>query len=417
MQVMEEKLNVLDVVRDQIKTVCDKLGLEPVVYELLKDPLRFYEVTFPVRMDDGSIRVFKGYRSQHNDALGPTKGGIRFHPDVYADEVKALSMWMTFKCATLGLPYGGAKGGLIVNTKELSEGELERVSRGFIRALAPYVGPEKDIPAPDMYTTPQIMAWMMDEYDKIMGYPNPGMITGKPIAVGGSLGRSSATSRGCLFVAREAARKLGFDVKGSRVVIQGFGNVGGFAAKLFAEAGAKVIAISDTKGCAYDPNGLDIEALEAYKREHGSVVGFTPSNLSKEEMFALDCDILVPAAMENQITPEIAASIKAKLVVEAANGPTTPEADKVLNERGILVLPDILANAGGVTVSYFEWVQNLQNYYWTEEEVNAKLEVKMVQAFNDVWAMHEKYAVSMRDAAYMTAIDKVAKAMKLRGWY
>ncbi len=413
----EKTLNVFEIVQKQIKDGCDMLGLEPAVYELLKQPQRFMQVAIPVKMDDGTVKVFDGYRSQHTDALGPTKGGLRFHPDVYADEVKALSMWMTFKCAVVGLPYGGGKGAIKCNPKEMSPAELERLSRGFIRQIAQIVGPEKDIPAPDVYTNPQIMAWMVDEFSVIRQYNSFGLMTGKPLIIGGSKGRNTATARGCAFTVREAAAKLGLDLAQSTTVIQGFGNAGSFAGVFMQEMGSKIIAVSDSRGAAYNPAGMDVQALIKFKAETGSVKGFPGSaDLSTDELLNLECDILIPAALENQITSRNAAGVRAKIIGEAANGPTTPEADEILYQKGVLVLPDILASAGGVTVSYFEWVQNLQNFYWTAEEVDQRLERMMVDAFENVYTMAKRKQVKMRDAAYLVAIDKVAQAMRTRGW-
>ncbi|MGI6142922.1 MAG: Glu/Leu/Phe/Val family dehydrogenase [bacterium] len=416
----EEKNNVLTGVQEHIKKVCNALGMEPAVYEILKEPLRFYEVTFPVKMDDGSIRMVKGYRSQHNDALGPAKGGVRFFPGVYPDEVKALSAWMTFKCAIANLPYGGGKGGVVIDTRELSEGELERVSRGYIRAIAPYIGPLKDIPAPDMGTNPKIMGWMVDEYCKQVGYHAPGVITGKPIIAGGSLGRGPATGRGIMLTFKRFAEAEGFDPKEVRVAVQGFGNVGRSAALHLHELGCKVVAISDISGTIYNSKGLDVPALARYAEKNPDNLKDAPG---EKEVFAdtrysleVDADVIFPCALENQITEENAPRIKAKYVVEGANGPTTTAGDEILKERGIKLVPDVLANTGGVTVSYFEWVQNLQNYYWTEEEINEKLEINMNKAFDDLYAMHKQHNVDMRTAAYMVAIDKVARAMKAKGW-
>ncbi|MDI6823695.1 MAG: Glu/Leu/Phe/Val dehydrogenase [Bacillota bacterium] len=413
----QETLNPFHIVQRQIREAVDALGVEPAAYEILKQPMRFLEVSIPVRMDDGSLKVFTGYRSQHNDALGPTKGGIRYHPGVFADEVKALSMWMTFKCSLLGLPYGGGKGAIACNPKEMSKGELERLSRGFVRAIAQIVGPEKDIPAPDVYTNPQIMAWMVDEFSQLRGYNNFGLMTGKPLIIGGSVGRSEATGRGCVIVALEAARVLGIPVQGARVVVQGFGNAGSVAARLMHEAGARVIAVNDSKGGAYNPDGLDPVAVNEYKARAGSVKGAPGTrDISNADLLALECDILIPAALENQITSQNAGQVKAKIVSEAANGPTTPEGDEILAGRGILVIPDILASAGGVTVSYFEWVQNLQSFYWTEEEVNARLEQMMKRSFSAVYRMHQEKRVPMRQAAFMVAVDRVVQAMRVRGW-
>lgn len=416
----EDKNNVLVMVQEHIKKVCDAMGMEPAVYEILKEPLRFYEVTFPVKMDNGAVKIVKGYRSQHNDALGPSKGGIRFHPGVYADEVKALSAWMTFKCAIANLPYGGGKGGVVIDTRQLSETELERVSRGYIRAIAPYIGPERDIPAPDMYTNAKIMAWMSDEYCKIVGRHAPGVITGKPIIVGGSLGRSAATGRGVMLTVRELAKVEGFDLKDSQVAIQGFGNVAQYAAVLLYELGCKIVAVSNTSGTIYNAAGLDIPKLIEYvKTQSRNLKNFGGEKEFVEDskyVLEVDADVVIPAAIENQIDENNAPNIKARYIVEGANGPITPAGEKILIERGIKVVPDVLANAGGVTVSYFEWVQNLQNYYWSEEEVNNKLEVTMTKAFQDVYNMHKKQGVDMRTAAYMVAIDKVARAMKAKGW-
>ncbi|MGB9867293.1 MAG: Glu/Leu/Phe/Val family dehydrogenase [Bacillota bacterium] len=413
----EKTLNPFEIVQRQVFEACQALGAEPAVYEILKQPQRVLEVAIPVKMDDGTVQTFIGYRSQHNDALGPTKGGIRFHPGVYMDEVKALSMWMTFKCAVLGLPYGGAKGAVRCDPKSMSPGEIERLSRGYIRAISQIIGPEKDIPAPDVYTNPQIMAWMMDEFSKLYQKNVFGVITGKPLIVGGSAGRNSATARGCVFTVVRAAQRLGIDLKGARVVVQGFGNAGSFAAQLMAEVGAKVIAVNDSKGAAVNPNGLDPVALAEHKRRTGTVKGFPGSrDASNDEILTMDCDILIPAALENQITSKNAAEVKARIVGEAANGPTTPEADEILHRKGVLVIPDILCNAGGVTVSYFEWVQNLMNFYWTEDEVNARLERMMIDAFDAVHDMHKSKNVTMRQAAYMRAVARVAEAMKVRGW-
>ncbi len=414
---MSENLNVFEIAQQQIKDACEKLKVKPAVYEILKQPMRVMEVAIPVKMDDGSVKVFSGYRSQHNLALGPAKGGLRFHPTITLDEAKALSMWMTFKSAVVGLPYGGGKGGVKCNPKELSEGEKERLSRGFIQAIAPIIGPEKDIPAPDVYTNAQVMAWMMDEYSKLRGYNTFGVITGKPLIVGGSIGRNEATARGCCFVIREAAAQLGINIKGARVVVQGFGNAGSIAARIMHDMGAKVVAVNDSRTGIYNHNGVDPYEVLEHKNKTGSVGGFPgTTEISNDELLALECDVLIPAAMENQITEENVDNVRAKIVGEAANGPTTPEADKVLYSKNILVLPDILASSGGVTVSYFEWVQNLQNFYWTEEEVNSRLEQKMVDAFNNVHRISKEYSVDMRSAAYMAGIKHLADAMEIRGW-
>lgn len=414
---MSENLNVFEIAQAQIKEACEKLECKPAVYEILKQPLRFLEVAIPVKMDDGATKVFKGYRSQHNDALGPAKGGLRFHPSITADEAKALSMWMTFKSAVVGLPYGGGKGGVACNPKELSEREKEQVSRGFIRAIASFIGPEKDIPAPDVYTNPKIMGWMMDEFSKIRGYNNFGVLTGKPLIIGGSQGRGQATARGCCITIREAAAKMGINIKGARIAVQGFGNAGSYVATILYDMGAKIIAVNDSKSGIYNSNGFDPYEVQQHKEKTGSVADFPHTTaISNEELLAMECDVLVPAALENQITEKNAAKVRAKIVAEAANGPTTPEANEILHKNNILVLPDILASAGGVTVSYFEWVQNLQNYYWSEEEVNERLEQKMTAAFESVYQASKKYSVDMRFAAYLVGVKQLAEAMEARGW-
>ncbi|MHB8928556.1 MAG: Glu/Leu/Phe/Val family dehydrogenase [Bacillota bacterium] len=413
----EKTMNPFLIVQQQIKTACDALKLEPAAFEILKQPLRVMEVAIPVTMDDGTVKVFTGYRSQHNDATGPAKGGLRFHPDVYVDEVKALSMWMTFKCAVLGLPYGGGKGAIKCNPKEMSQGELERVSRGWVDKMAQIIGPDKDVPAPDVYTNPQIMAWMVDEFSKLQQYNNFGLMTGKPLIIGGSAGRNTATARGCVFVIKEAAKRLGLEIKGAKVAVEGFGNAGSFAAQLMSDLGAMVVAVVDSKGGAYNSHGLDVKAVFDWKTKNGSVKGAPGTqDISNEALLTLDVDVLIPAALENQITAAIAPNVKAKIVGEAANGPTTPEADEILHKKGVFVIPDILASAGGVTVSYFEWVQNLMNFYWTEEEVNSRLERMMVDSFNAVYNMHVKQKVNMRSAAFMVAVDRVVQAMRVRGW-
>ena len=419
----KENLNPLENAQRQVKIACDALGLDPAVYEILKEPQRVIEVNIPVKMDDGTIKTFKGYRAQHNDAIGPTKGGVRFHPNVSLDEVKALSIWMTFKGGVMGLPYGGGKGGVIVDPSKLSQGELERLSRGYIAGLYKYLGEKCDIPAPDVNTNGQIMAWMVDEYNKLTGTNALGVITGKPVAWGGSEGRNEATGFGVAIIAREAAKKLGIDMTKSKVAVQGFGNVGRYTVKNVQKQGAKVVAVAEWAPSVgtyaiYNEDGLDFEELMAYMNEHKNLVDYPKAKMiSLDEFWELDVDILIPAALENAITKEVAEKIKAKLVCEAANGPTTPDGDEVLNARGIPVTPDILTNAGGVVVSYFEWVQNLYGYYWTEKEVEERQEVKMVQAFNDVWNLKEEKGVTLRQAAYMISVKKVAEVMKLRGWY
>lgn len=406
-------------VQAQIKDACDILGLDNNYFEILKQPMRALEVSIPVRMDDGSIKVVSGYRSQHNDAVGPTKGGLRYHQNVDFDEVKTLSMWMTFKCSAIGLPYGGAKGGITVNPKEMSQGEVERMTRGFARAMANFIGDDRDIPAGDVNTNAQIMAWIYDEVSKVKGHNMPGVITGKPIPVGGSLGRNEATGRGVVIALREAAKRLGMKTEGAKVAIQGFGNVGGFSGVYMQTLlGSKVVGVQDHTGGVYNENGMDAFELQNWVAAHGGVAGFPGStkSITREELFALDVDFLIPAALENQITDENQHLVKARLISEGANGPITRSASKKLFERGITIIPDIVANAGGVTVSYFEWVQNLQNYYWSLEEVNTRLERLMVDAFDAVYKMSQDKHIDLRDAAYVVAIRRVADAMKLRGW-
>lgn len=414
---MAKEMNPLVMAQEQMETAAKKLNLDPNILAILKEPQRVLEVTIPVKMDDGSIKVFKGYRSQHNDAIGPTKGGIRFHQSVTLDEVKALSMWMTFKCAVVGIPYGGGKGGVCVDPSQLSERELEQLARGYIRAISQIVGPEKDIPAPDVNTNPKIMGWMVDEFSKLRQYNSFGLLTGKPLSIGGSAGRTQATGRGVMITVREAAKKIGLNLQGATVAVEGFGNVGSYAAMNLYDQGCKIVAVVDLYGGIYSEEGVNPYELVKYVKQNGSVKNYPgTTSISTAELLALPVDILVPAALENQITADNAHEVKAKILGEGANGPTTPEADKILTEKGVFIVPDILANAGGVTVSYFEWVQNLMNYYWTEEEVNAKLEQLMVKAFADVYAMHKAYNVDTRTAAYMVAINRVAQAIKDRGW-
>lgn len=411
-----EKMDVLASTRTVVKTALEKLGYPDEVFELLKEPLRMLTVRIPVRMDDGSIKVFTGYRAQHNDAVGPTKGGVRFHPDVTEKEVKALSIWMSLKAGIVDLPYGGGKGGIICDPREMSFRELEGLSRGYVRAISQIVGPTKDIPAPDVFTNSQIMAWMMDEYSRIDEFNSPGFITGKPIALGGSHGRESATAKGVTICINEAAKKRGLDMKGARVVVQGFGNAGSFLSKFLYDAGAKVVGISDAYGALHDPEGLDIDYLLDRRDSFGTVTKLFNNTISNQELFELDCDIIVPAAVENQITAANAHKIKADIVVEAANGPTTMEATKILTERGILLVPDVMASAGGVTVSYFEWVQNNQGYYWSEEEVDKKLHEIMIKSFNAIYNTAQTRRVDMRLAAYMIGVRKMAEASRFRGW-
>jgi glutamate dehydrogenase/leucine dehydrogenase len=405
-------------VQSQLDDVCDALKLDAATKAYIRQPQKELTVSVPVRMDSGETKVFTGFRIQHNNACGPYKGGIRFHPEETVSTVRCLATWMTLKCAVVGIPLGGGKGGIICNPKEMSAGELERLSRSYVRQIWPLVGPDQDIPAPDVYTTPQIMAWMMDEYSTIKGYGNPGMITGKPIPVGGSIGRGDATSRGGMYTIIEAARHLDIALKGAKVAIQGYGNAGSFAAILLGEdLGCTIVAVSDSRGGIYNEAGLDGRKVLAHKEKTGSVVGFPGSQpISNESLLELDVPILLPSALEDVITMKNAANIKARIIGELANGPTSAEANEALYQRGIMVIPDILCNAGGVTVSYFEWVQGLYHFWWNESEVRAKLEEVMTNAFRGVLEMSLKHKVSMRKAAYMAAVSRVAEVMKLRGW-
>jgi glutamate dehydrogenase len=421
----KEYTSPLKSAQKQIKLACEQLELDPAVYDLLKEPQRVIEISIPVRMDDGSTKVFKGYRAVHNDAIGPGKGGIRFHPDVDLEEVKALSIWMTFKCCVTGIPYGGGKGGVTVDPRSLSQGELERLSRGYIRGLYKYLGEKIDIPAPDAGTNPQVMAWMVDEYIKITGNHDLGVITGKPVEWGGSRGRNEATGFGVAVIAREAARKFNIDIESATAAVQGFGNVGSFTVKNVQGLGAKVVAVAekdDQEGtyAIHNRDGLDFDDLYDYYYTQGnrSFINYPKGEIiSMDEFWELEIDLMIPAALENVITGEVAERLRAKLVCEAANGPTTPDGDEVLERRGIQLTPDILTNFGGVTVSYFEWVQNLYGYYWDEAEIVEKQEVEMVKAFNNVWKIKEEYGVSLRRAAYLYSVKRVAEVMKLRGWY
>lgn len=406
----------------QIKSACDELGLSDNVYELLKEPERLIEITIPVKMDDGSIRTFKGYRSVHNTAVGPGKGGIRFHPNVDPDEVKALSIWMTFKCCVTGIPYGGAKGGITVDPSTLSARELEALSRGYVQGLSKYIGEQIDIPAPDVNTNAQIMAWMADEFIKKNDRIEMGVITGKPVAWGGSKGRNEATGFGVSVIAREFLNRNGIDIKNSKIAVQGFGNVGSFTAKHIQRQGGKIVAISEWNKeigayALYNKDGIDYDDVAEYTANGGKLYEYPKAErIDTNTFWALDVDLLVPAAMENAITSEVAAIIKAKYICEAANGPITPDADKILEERGIEVAPDILTNSGGVTVSYFEWVQNQYGYYWSEAEVAEKQEVEMVNAFNAVWNVKQERGVSVRRSTYMYSVQRLAEVMQLRGW-
>ena len=413
-----DKLNLFEYAQEQLDNCAEILKLDPAIHAILRVPMRELHISLPVRMDDGKIKVFEGFRVQYNDSRGPTKGGIRFHPEETVDTVRALAAWMTWKCALLNLPLGGGKGGVICNPKEMSKGELERLCREYASRVWHFVGPEKDIPAPDVYTTPQMMAWMMDEYSKIAGRHQFGVITGKPISLGGSAGRSDATARGGLYTIREAAKELGVDLKGATVAIQGYGNAGSFAAILARSLfGCNIVAITDSKGGIYNDYGLDPRAVFEHKTKTGSVVGYPNTTpISNEEILELDVDILIPAAMENVITKNNASKIKAKIVGELANGPTAPEADDILYKNGVHVIPDFLCNAGGVTVSYFEMVQNFYMYYWDEEQVHERLDKKMTPAYHSVLETSKKYNINMRQAAYVVAVKRVVEAMSDRGW-
>ena len=410
-------MNPFAVALDQLGEAAKIVGIDKGMHDILAQPKRILTVSIPTRMDNNEIHVFTGFRSQHNDALGPYKGGIRYHPQVSIDEVKALSMWMTWKCAIVNIPYGGGKGGIICNPKQMSNGELERMTRRYAYAIADIIGPHTDIPAPDVYTGGKEMSWIMDTYSALKGnFVQPEVITGKPLAVGGSLGRNEATGRGLSFTVREAAKKLAINLKAASVAIQGFGNAGQFAAQLLEEMGAKIVAVSDSQGGILNDNGLSVGSVRLHKEKTGSVVGFPGSrSVSNEEILETDCTILVPAALENQITKSNAAKVTAKLVEEAANGPTTPEADEILHKKKIMVIPDVLANAGGVTVSYFEWLQNLRREFWTEEQVNSMLDKKMTQAFSDAYDTYNKYQVNMRKASIALAVSRVTEAIKMRG--
>ncbi len=405
-----------DVALRQYDSVAEKLDIDPGIREMLRHPRFAVEVAFPVKMDDGTVRVFKGYRVIHNTARGPGKGGIRYHPDVTFEEVKALSMWMTWKCAVVGLPFGGAKGGVTCNPLEMSQAEIERLTRRFTTEISDVIGPATDIPGPDVFTNPQVMAWMMDTYSTQKGKFVPGIVTGKPIPLGGSLGRAAATARGLVICIREAARELGLPLNSLRIAVQGYGNVGSNVVSILNGYGCKIVGVTDVMGGVCRETGLDPEALTTQLRETGSVEG-TPGtdSLSNAELIELDCDVLVPAAIESQITKANAGNVKAIMIAEGANGPTTPEADEILSDKGVMVIPDVLANAGGVTVSYFEWVQNLMNFYWTEEEVAERLERIMTESFAAVLGTAREMGTNLRAAAYNLAIMRVAEAMKLRG--
>lgn len=416
---MADKVNPYEEMKKMVDKAGKTLGLDPGMVEVLKSPKRELSVNFPVRMDNGSVRVFTGYRVQHNEARGPFKGGIRYHPQVDIDEVRALASWMTWKTAVVDIPYGGAKGGIICDPKKMSVGEIERMTRRYASEISIIIGPNKDIPAPDVNTGGREMAWIMDTFSMHVGFACPGVITGKPREIGGSLGRPEATARGLVFCVREAAKKIGLNLKGATVAIQGYGNVGASAHKLIErDFGAKVIAVSDSQGGIVSEKPLKYEEVWAHKQKTGTVKGFPGTKtISNEEILELKVDVLLPCALENVITKDNAGRIRAKISGEGANGPTTFDADATLWKNGVLVLPDILANAGGVTVSYFEWVQNNYNFYWTEEEVNQKLEQIITRAFHEVWNMHDKHKCNMRDAAYLVAVKRVADATRTRGFY
>jgi glutamate dehydrogenase len=411
-----ESLNVLLATQQVIREALNRLGYGDDLYHLLSQPLRTLTVRFPVTMDDGSVKVFTGYRAQHNDAVGPTKGGIRLHPDVNEEEIQALSMWMSVKCGIADLPYGGGKGGIVCDPRDMSFAEIERLSRAYVRAISQIVGPAKDIPAPDVFSNSQNMAWMFDEYSRIRESDSPGFITGKPVVLGGSVGRERATARGVAICIDEACRVKGIQLNGAKVVVQGFGNAGSYLAKYMKDAGALVVGISDAYGALYQPNGLDIDELLERRDSFGSVTKLYRDTITNKELLELPCDILVPAAIENQITTDNAPNIQASIVVEAANGPTTMAATDVLDRRGILVVPDVLGNSGGVIVSYFEWVQNNQGYYWSDSEVDTNLSRVLQRSFSAVYAASQKYSVNMRLAAYIVGVQRMAEAARWRGW-
>ena len=415
---MKEGMNPLTMAQQQLDTVAERLKLDVSIHQRLRYPRRSLSFAIPVTMDDGIVRVFQGYRVHHNMFRGPTKGGIRYHPEVTLDEVSALAMWMTWKCALMEIPFGGAKGGVICNPREMSVGELERMTRRMTSEMMIILGPNKDIPAPDVNTNAQTMAWIMDTYGMNMGHAVTSVVTGKPIPLGGSRGREEATGRGCVVSVIEALKRLDISVEDVRVAVQGFGNVGAIAARLIAQEGAKVVAVSDSQSGVYNPNGLDVVSAIAHKSETGRVADFSDADaMTHSELLGVDCDVLIPAALGNEITGQNAGGIRAKIIAEGANGPTTPDADQILYDRDVIVIPDILANAGGVTVSYFEWVQGLMEFFWSEEEVNNRLQTVMQKAFDDTWQMAKKENIDLRTAAYMLAVDRVAEAGTLTGVY
>ena len=415
---MESAGSIFNAMLQEFDGAARILGLDPGIWKVLTHPKRQITVSCPVQMDNGEIEVFTGYRVQYNITLGPAKGGIRYHPDVSLDEVTALAAWMTWKCAVAHVPFGGGKGGVVCDPTRMSRRELEALTRRYVAEIIDSIGPEKDVPAPDVNTNDQIMAWVMDTYSMHVGHTSTAVVTGKPVEMGGSLGRREATGRGVMIVTREAAQHLGFDIKGATVAVQGFGNVGSVSADLLAGLGAKIVAVTDWKGGVYNPDGLDVAGMLDFARQHKTIDGFPGGeSIENEQLFALEVDVLVPAALENQITMENAPAIKARIVAEGANGPTTPEAHRHLHERGVFVIPDILANAGGVTTSYFEWVQDRHGYFWTEPEVNHRLETMMREAFRAVLQTSLKYKTDMRTAAYIVAINRVATVTKMRGMY
>ena len=410
--------NPYAIAREQLRRVGKTFAIDPNLINVLERCKKSVEVSIPVTMDDGSVTVFEGYRVTHNIARGPSKGGIRYHPSVTRDEVKALAMWMTWKCALMGIPFGGAKGGVVCDPKQLSRRELEGMTRRFTSEIINEIGPEKDIPAPDVGTDASVMAWIFDTYSMNKGHSVLGVVTGKPLAIGGSLGREEATARGALYVINDALQEEGKSPEGLRVAVQGFGNVGRHLARMLAEEGALVIAVSDSNGGLHAPNGLDMPGVIAHKSEHGTLEGFAGGDaISNEELLLLECDVLAPCALEQVISADNAAQVKAKIICEGANGPVTPAADEILEDRGVLLLPDVLANAGGVVVSYFEWVQGLQEYFWKEEEVNARLNDIVTRAFRETWETRQKHQTSMRMAAYGLAVQRVAEATVTRGLY
>jgi glutamate dehydrogenase (NAD(P)+) len=415
---MEGGGSIFNAMLEEFDGAARLLGLDPGIWKILTSPKRQITVSCPVQMDNGEIEVFTGYRVQYNITLGPAKGGIRYHPDVTLDEVTALAAWMTWKCAVAHVPFGGGKGGIVCDPTRMSRRELEALTRRYVAEIVDAIGPEKDVPAPDVNTNDQVMAWIMDTYSMHVGHTSTAVVTGKPIEMGGSLGRREATGRGVMIVTREAARHVGIDIKGATVAVQGFGNVGSVSADLLAKIGARVVAVTDWKGGVYNDKGLDVPAMLEYAKEKKSIDGFPGGEpLENEQLFSLDVDVLVPAALENQITVDNAPAIKARIIAEGANGPTTPEAHHMLHQRGVFVIPDILANAGGVTTSYFEWVQDRHGYFWEEAEVNKRLEAKMVEAFHDVLQTSLKYKVDLRTAAYIVAINRVATVTRMRGMY